>query len=227
VFEQNGTTPVTGFPVFAQIIVQDAGPVNISGLTVDGNNSGCPGGGAIAGVVYLSAVNPSSGKFSNSVVRNTGNGCGGQGAGFYAENGSGFASSLTVQGNSIHSINGQGVIFGPNIGGTISSNTITQTTGALGFQQAGPSVKVNSNNISSAQSAISLNSATGVVAQTNTIVNITGNAISLQDSSTGGSNNVTKNTINEANCGISTSGAASSDVYLPNTVLNSAQSTCN
>jgi hypothetical protein len=227
VFEQSGTTPVTGFPVYAQVLVQDAGPVNISGLTVDGNNSGCPSGGAVAGVVYLSATSPSSGKLTNSVIRNTANGCGSQGAGIYTENGSGFASSITVQNNSIHSINGSGVIFGPNIGGTISSNTITQTSGALGFQQSGPTAKVSGNTISASQTGVSLNSATGVVVQGNTFVNMSGNAVSLQDSSSGGNNNVTKNTINEASCGISTSGAASSDVFLPNTVLNSNQSTCN
>lgn len=42
-----------------------------------------------------------------------------------------------------------------------------------------------------------------------------------------GYNPSTGNTINEANCGISKSGAASSDVFLPNTVLNSNQATCN
>jgi len=226
-FEQNGTTPVTGFPVYAQIVVQDAGPVNISGLTVDGNNSSCPQGGAIAGVVYLSATNPSSGKLSNSVIRNTANGCSSQATAIYTENGSGFASSITVQENSIHSINGQGLIFGPNISGTISSNTISQVNGGLGFQQAGPNIKVTGNSITSSQTGISLNSATGVTAQSNTFVNISGNAVSLQDSSSGGTNNVTKNTINEAYCGVSKSNAASSDVFLPNTVLNSNQSTCN
>lgn len=227
VFEQSGTTPVTGFPVYAQIAVLDAGLVNISGLTVDGNNSGCPQGGAVVGVVYLSKTNPSSGKLTNSVIRNTGNGCSGQGAGFYSENGSGFASTLTLQGNSIHSVNGQGVIFGPNISGAITSNNIDQSGGGIAFQQAGPNAKATSNNINASQNGISLNSATGVIVQGNSMVNISGNAISLQDSSSGGNNNATKNTINEANCGISKSGAASSDVFLPNTVLNSNQSTCN
>jgi hypothetical protein len=224
-FEQNGTTPVTGFPVYAQILVQDAGPVNISGLTIDGSNSGCPQNGAIAGVVYLSATSPSSGKLSNAVIRNTGSGCNSQAAGFYAENGSGFSSSITVTGNSIHSISGQGLDYGPNVTGTVSSNHIDQTNGALAFQQA-TSVKVTSNNITSSQSGISINSATGVTAQSNQLVNISGNAVSLQDSSSGGSNNVTKNTINEANCAVSTGGAASSDTYLPNTVYNSSQTTC-
>ncbi len=224
VFEQNGTGPVSSYPIFAQILVQDAGPVNISGLTIDGSNSGCPAGAA-AGVVYLSASNPSSGKLSSSVIRNTASGCGGQGAAVYGENGSGFVSAITVQGNSIHSINGGGIIFGSNMSGTIASNTIVQANGGLMFENAGPNIKATSNTITLTQNAISLNSATGVTAQTNQLVNTSNKAISLQDS-TGGSNNVTKNTINEANCGISTSGAATSDIYFPNTVLNAVSSTC-
>lgn len=224
VFEQNGTGPVSSYPIFAQILVQDAGPVNISGFTIDGSNSGCPGGAA-AGVVYLSTSNPSSGKLSNSVIRNTASGCGSQGAAVYAENGSGFASTVTVQGNSIHSINGGAIIFGPNLSGTISSNTIVQASGGLMFQEAGPNIKATLNTITLTQNAISLNSASGVVAQTNQLVNTSNKAISLQDN-TGGTNTVTKNTINEANCGISTSGAATSDVYFPNTVVNSVTSTC-
>ena len=223
---QNGTGPVSGFPIFAQIMVQDAGPVNISGLTVDGNGSSCPSG-ASAGIVYLSASAASSGKVTNSVVRNTGNACSSpQGAAIYAENGSGSASTLTVEGNSIHSINGLGIGFGANLSGTISGNTISQTNGGISLQGAGPSLKVSGNNINSTQTAISLNSATSVVVQTNTLVNTSGNAISINDSS-GGGNNVTKNTINEASCGISEGNAAASDVFLPNTVLNSAATTCN
>jgi len=225
VFEQNGTGPVTSYPIYAQILVQDAGPVNISGVTVDGNNSGCPAV-AIAGIAYLSAANPSSGKVFNSVIRNTGNGCGSPAVGVYGENGSGSASAVTVQGNSIHSINGGGVIFGPNVGGTISGNTINQAQSGIAFQQAGPNVKATANNISSTQNAISLNSATGVVAQQNIISDTANDAISFQDNGAGGTNNVTKNTINEASCGISTSNAADTDVYFPNSVSNAAATTC-
>jgi hypothetical protein len=224
-FEQNGTGPVSSFPIFAQILVQDAGPVNISGITVDGSSSSCPNG-AVAGVVYLSKSSPSSGKFSSSVVRNIGNQCSSaQAAAVYGENGSGFASTLTVQGNSIHSINGQGIVFGPNVSGTITSNTVAQASGGLVFQGAGPNVKATSNNIVLTQNAISLNSASGVVAQSNQLIDTSNTAISLHDN-TGGSNNVTKNTINESNCGISTSQANSTDVYFPNTVLNANMTTC-
>jgi len=224
VFEANGSLgPIS---IYAQILVQDASPVNISGLTIDGNNSGCPSG-AIAGIVYLSSSSPSSGKVTNSVIRNTGNGCNAPAiVGLYAQNNSGSASSLTLQGNSIHSINGGAVVYGANQGGIIASNTIDQTTSGLMFQQAGPSVSVTSNNLTSVQDGISLNSATGVVATGNRIVNSSDKAINLQDSSSGGNNNVTRNTIDEANCGISVSGAATSDTFLPNTIQNSALATC-
>ena len=224
VFEQNGTTPLSNVPVYAQILVQDAGSVTITGLTIDGNNSGCPAG-AVAGVVFLSASSPSSGKLTNSVIRNTASGCS-QGAGIYAENGSGFASNISIQGNSIHSINGGAIILGPNVGGTITTNTIDQASSGISFQQAGSVVSVTSNNITSVQDGISLNSATGVVATANKIVNSTDKAINMQDSSGGGSNNVTKNTIQEANCGISVSGAAATDTFLPNTVIDAAATTC-
>lgn len=224
VFEQNGT--IGPYPVFAQIIVQDSSPVNISGLTIDGNNSGCPSG-ALVGIAFLSTTNPASGKITNSVIRNVGNGCSpGADVGIYAQNESGSPSTLTIQSNSIHSISGgPGVIFGPNMSGTITLNTISQTNTGLMFQQAGPNVRATGNSISSTQNAINLNDASGVTAQTNTLVATSGNAISLQDN-TGGGNNVTKNTINETNCGISTSGAAGTDVYLPNTVLNASMTTC-
>lgn len=222
VMEQNGS--LGPYAIYAQIIAQDAGTVNISGLTIDGNGSGCPAG-VLAGVVYLSTTTPTSGRFSNSVIRNTGNGCG-QASAFYASNGSGSAMNLTVQSNSIHDINGGGIGFGSNVGGTISGNTIVNASGGLMFDQAGPVVKATANNIIQTQSGISLNSASGVIAQGNQIINTNGNAISLHDS-TGGSNNVTKNTVNETNCGVSTSGAASTDVYLPNNVINAALTTCN
>ncbi len=85
-------------------------------------------------------------------------------------------------------------------------------------------MKASSNNINSTQTAVSLNSANGVVVQTNSLVNTVNNAISLNDVS-GGGNTITKNTINEANCGVSKSNAGS-DVFLPNTIVNVAATTC-
>ena len=61
--------------------------------------------------------------------------------------------------------------------------------------------------------------------QSNTIIN-SSTAISLNDSSSGGGNNVTKNSINEGACGISKGNASSTDVFLPNPVLNMAATIC-
>jgi hypothetical protein len=133
-------------------------------------------------------------------------------------------AALTIQGNSIHSINGLGIGFGTNQGGTISTNTISQVSNGLSFQNAGPNVKATSNSISSTQTAVSLGSANTVVVQSNTISNTSGTAISLNDSS-GTGNNVSKNTINEAHCGISKNNAGS-DVFLPNNILNAVATTC-
>ena len=220
---QNGTGPVSGYPIYPQLLVQDAGPVNISGLTVDGSGSTCPSG-ASAGIVYLSTAAASSGKVSTSVIRNIAGGCSSPAIAVYGENGSGSASTLTVEGNSIHSFSGQGIGFGPNQGGTITGNTISQVNEGLSFQSAGPSVKATSNNINSTQNAVTLSSANGVVVQTNSLVNTSNTAISLNDLS-GGGNTITRNTINEANCGVSKSNAGS-DVFLPNTIVNVAATTC-
>ena len=223
--EQNGTGPVSNFAVFGQILVQDAGPVNISGLTIDGGTSHCPTGAAV-GVVFLSAATPSSGKLANSSIRNTG-GCAPFGAGFYSENGTGSASTLTVQGNSVHSVNGPGIIFGPNTSGTITGNTVSQSSAGIMLQNVGPNVKVTTNNINSTQQGISLQSANGAIVQTNTITNTSNQALALNENSGGGNNNVTKNIVNEGNCGVSKGNAASSDVFLPNTLLNVNMTTCN
>jgi hypothetical protein len=222
VLEQSGT--VMGFPVYAQISVQNAGPVNISGLTVDGSNASCPNG-ALAGVIFVSSTAASSGKFTGGVIRFTGQGCN-EGAALFAANETGSASTLTVEGNSIHDINGPGITFGPDMSGTIATNTIVNTTTGLQFQQAGPNAKATGNFIIGAQNAVSLNSATGVTVQSNQIVNSANHAIQLQDSSAGGTNKVTSNTINEANCGLSISQAATTDTYFPNTVENAASTTC-
>jgi hypothetical protein len=223
---QSVTGPVSAVTIFPQIVVQDAGPVTISGLTIDGNSSSCPNG-AVAGVVFLSTTAPTSGKLVNSVVRNTGNGCGSpQAAAVYGENASGMASTITVGTNSIHSINGQAVIFGPNLSGLIQGNTISQVNGGISFQSAGPNLKATGNWVIGAQNAISLNSANGVTVQANNLINTSNQAISLNDNPGGGNNNVTKNNVNEGNCGISSGNAASTDVFLPNNVLNMAAAKC-
>jgi len=85
-------------------------------------------------------------------------------------------------------------------------------------------VKVTSNNVNSG-SGITLTSANSATVQSNTITGKT-TALSRNESGGGGSNVVTKNTVNDANCGISDSNAASNDTFLPDILLNTVANTC-
>jgi len=53
-----------------------------------------------------------------------------------------------------------------------------------------------------------------------------GTALTLNESGGGGSSIVTNNRVNDATCGISNNNAASSDTFLPNTLLNSVANLC-
>jgi Periplasmic copper-binding protein (NosD) len=221
---QNGTAPLSGAHA-AQIVVQDVGPVTISGLTVDGSSASCPPAGNVDGIAYLSNTGTAFGKVTNSSVRNTSNNnfCAQPGNAIYAEGGS--SSPLTVLGNTARGFSGSGVSFVSNQLGTIQTNTIAGGVSGIMLNSAGASVKVTGNNVTSSASGITLTSATSATVQTNSISG-TGTALTLNESGGGGSNNVTKNTVNDAACGVSNSNAASSDTFLPNTLLNAVNNTC-
>ena len=223
---QNGNAPVSG-PHTAQILVQDVGPVTIKNLIVDGTSGSCPPPGNIDGIAFLSNTGTASGKVLNSSVRNTGNGtsCMLSGNGIYAEGASSL--SVAVQGNSVSGFGGNGITFAVNQAGTISGNAIHNggSTGIALFSP-GSGVKITSNNISGVNNAVTLSSASSAVVQTNIVNSATGTAFTLNESGGGGANNVTKNTVNDANCAISNSQAAATDVFLPNTLLNTVSNLC-
>ena len=223
---QNGTTQNTG-PHASQIAVQDVGPVIIKNLIVDGSSSVCPPPGFVDGIAFLSNTGTASGKVLSSSVRNTANdsSCSGVNAtGIFAESGSSLP--IAVQGNSVHGSGGNGIIFAFGQTGTITGNTVSGGRSGITLYNPGSAVKVTSNAISGGDSGIDLSSASNAVVQLNTITALTGNALRLNESTSGGSNNVTKNTVNDANCGISKGSAALSDVYLPNTAINVVSTQC-
>ncbi len=229
---QNGMAPVSG-PHSAQILVQDAGNVTIRNLIVDGSSASCPPPGNIDGVAFLSNTGSAFGKVVSSSVRNAGNGnaCLLNGNGIYAEGGS--AHPLTVQGNTVYGFGGNGVTFAANQTGSILGNTINNGNGTsnggqtgIALLSPGPAVKITSNIVSGGNRGISLSSASSAVVQSNTIIETNGSAFVLNESGGGGSNNVTKNTVNDATCGISNGQAAASDIFLPNTLLNAASNLC-
>ena len=226
---QNGIGPNTGNHA-SQIVVQDVGPVTIKNLVVDGSSTSCPAPGFVDGIAFLSNTGTAFGKVVDTSVRNTNNGaCTGiTGTGIFAEAGS--SSPLVVQSNVVHGFVGNGVIFAFGQTGAISGNTLSGGSGGnvegISLYNPGAAVKVTSNAINGVNNGVNLTSASGAVVQVNTITGTTGRALSLNESGGGGTNNVTKNTVNDANCGISNSQAAASDVYLPNTLFNAVSNIC-
>jgi hypothetical protein len=139
----------------------------------------------------------------------------------YAEGGT---SPLTVPTNTVRGFSGAGISFVSNQVGSILTNTIAGGATGIALNSAGAAVKVTSNNVNSG-SGITLTSANSATVQSNTITGKT-TALSRNESGGGGSNVVTKNTVNDANCGISDSNAASNDTFLPNILLNTVANTC-
>jgi len=226
---QNGIGPNTGNHA-SQIVVQDVGPVSIKPLVVDGSSASCPCTAFADGIAFLSNTGTAYGKVTGASVRNTNSAsCPDvNGTGIFAEAGS--SNPLTVQSNIVHGFVGNGVIFAFGQTGSIMGNTLAAggapNTSGVVLYNPGAAVKVTTNAISGVNNGISLSSASSAVVQTNTITGSASTALTLNESGGGGSNNVTKNTVNDANCGISKSQAAGSDVYLPNTVTNAVSNQC-
>lgn len=221
---QNGVAPNTGTDA-AQIVVQDVGPVTIKNLIIDGSSTSCPSTNFLEGIAFLSNAGTAYGKVTGTSVRNVNsNNCSVGSIAILGEAGGAFP--LTVQSNVVHSVNGSGVIFAFGQTGTIMGNTINGANSAITLYSPGSGVKVTTNAISNSAGGVSVASATGAIVQTNTLSSISGQALQLNESGGGGSNNVTKNTVNDANCGISNGQAAGSDVYLPNTLINTASNLC-
>lgn len=226
---QNGIGPNSGNHA-SQILVQDVGPVSIKNLVVDGSSASCPSTAFVDGIAFLSNTGTAYGKVTYASVRNTNSGsCPGvTGTGIFAEAGS--SKPLTVQANVVHGFVGNGVIFAFGQTGTITGNTLSGGTGSntsgIALYNPGAAVKVTTNAINGVNSGVNLSSASSAVVQTNTITGVTGTALELNESGGGGSNNVTKNTVNDANCGISNGQAAGTDVYLPNSLFNAVSNLC-
>jgi parallel beta-helix repeat protein len=103
----NAATSTYGV-VAAQLLVQNATPVNISNLVIDGTGGGCPttsGYDHVAGIEIVNSGNAVSGvTVRRVVVRNLTAACT-VGVGLHAEN-----SGLTIDSNNFHNIDGVGLI---------------------------------------------------------------------------------------------------------------------
>jgi len=105
----NVTDVDSGDSVAAQLVVQNAGPVSISNLTVDGTGNGLACGPDVRGILFQN----SSGTVNHVAVRNQvpngiPNGCE-VGESIWVETAAGHSSTVTVEHSSVHNYNKNGI----------------------------------------------------------------------------------------------------------------------
>ena len=105
----NVTDVDSGDPVAAQLVVQNAGSVSISNLTVDGTGNGLACGPDVRGILFQS----SSGTVNHVAVRNQvpngiPSGCQ-VGESIWVETASGHSSTLTIEHSSVQNYNKNGI----------------------------------------------------------------------------------------------------------------------
>jgi len=169
------TTSLTSFftqAVAAQVLVQAAGTVNLTNITVDGTGGDqlCTTSGIwLAGIFYASG---SSGTVNR--VRASGQSDEGCGVGVWAENGGITNQSVAVLNSSIHDNDGAGIFAGsgaaPTLTVTIRNNFISSPLGLIGVDLNSVSGAVTDNMVSAAEAGV-FDVAPGVSVADNTATN--------------------------------------------------------
>ena len=137
--QSNTTSLFDAAPLAVALLVSDATDVTIQGLNVDGTNNGIS---ACAPNLFGIAFQNASGTVRRTAVRNFKlatnlNGCQ-SGSGIFVESGGGQAASVTLETNSIHDFQKNG-ITADEVGTTvlIRSNTVTGVGPTAGAAQNG------------------------------------------------------------------------------------------
>jgi len=140
-------TSIIGQSLFAQVLVQ-AGPVNITGITVDGTGGGI-GCSVTAGLVGIFYASGAKGTINEATARNQmSSGCG---TGIWVENGAAIADLITIENSSIENMDEQGIFAFSNqrpstLQVTIDGNSLTATfPPTLGIVADGISGKIEEN----------------------------------------------------------------------------------
>jgi hypothetical protein len=140
-------TSIIGQSLFAQVLVL-AGPVNITGITVDGTGGGI-GCSITAGLVGIFYASGAAGTIDEAATRNQVSvGCG---TGIWVESGAGSAQSITIKNSSITSADEQGIFAFSNqrpstLQVTIQENYLTSYLPAtLGIVADGVSGNISDN----------------------------------------------------------------------------------
>jgi len=148
-------TSISGQAVAAQVLVQNANPVNITHIAVDGTggDQACGTSGTwLAGIFYSSR---SSGTVNQ--VKANGQMDEGCGVGIWAENAGGSNQHVTIQSSSVHDVDGTGIFVGsgptPALTAIVKDNFVS-APGALGVVLSNVQGEVTENNVSDALAGI-------------------------------------------------------------------------
>lgn len=162
-------TSMFGESVAAQVLVQGAGPVNITNLTVDGTGGdlGCASNTWIAGIFYGSS---SSGNINRVRASNqTDAGCA---VGIWAENGDSSNPSITVQNSTVYNADDVGIFAGsadpPSLSVNLQGNSVNASSAPAGILVENVNGQVRANNVINALIGV-FDTAPGVSVAGNTI----------------------------------------------------------
>jgi hypothetical protein len=134
--------------VFAQVLVQTSGTVNISNITVDGTggDQGCAVW--LAGIFYASGSSGNISRVRTSNQIDTGS-CG---VGIWAENGGTPNTWVTIQGNSVHDFDSAGIFLGTVSPSTLNASThdnfVSPNSAAVGILATGINGDITDNDVS-------------------------------------------------------------------------------
>jgi hypothetical protein len=209
------TSSVTEGTIAAQIQVT-AGPVNISGITVDGtaSSANCPTVAQFA-VFYSSG---SSGTVSEMEIRNQT--CNGNGSGILAENGAGARETVTIENNNIHDYSFFGIManneYSPaTLTASIKNNDLTGPFGI--FFSSTTVANVSDNSFTGVGQGVYAGSPSGSVI--NNFLNMTGTTPGGQGIGVGAAAIISGNTVNAVNLGGAVVGI---DVSAPGVISNNS-----
>lgn len=159
------TASMFGESVAAQVLVQSAGPVNLTNITVDGTGGdmSCLSNTWIAGIFYSSS---SSGTVSR--VRASGQVDGTCGVGIWAENGDSTAQTVRILNSSVYNVDSTGIFAGSGATPTLSidlrNNVVNASAALAAIQPESVNGQVKNNNLANALFGLYDTSAISVVA---------------------------------------------------------------
>ena len=188
-------TSLIGQGLYAQVLVQNVnptGPVNLTGVTVDGagGNAGCSPTAGLVGIFYAAGT---SGTINEVTTRNhVSSGCGNS---LWAENGGGANQTLIIENSSVRVFDNWGITAFSNqntstLNATINGNFVNSNTG-IGVNAQGITGPIASNVITGARVGIgSLAYAGPITVSGNTVAEAAAHGIEVTSGTTATSNKV-------------------------------------